>query len=78
MLISVHSGPETLEEAVCDYTVRNIDLYDIENTVREVVHQLNANPIVSYPAECDFTLLNFYVRECAKIGELYFFLKYKF
>lgn len=71
MLLPIHVGPETLDEACADHIVRNLDLYDIEVSVREVVKQLNGNPIVSYPAECDFTLLNCYIRECSRIGLYY-------
>ena len=45
---------------------RNLDLYDVEKTVKEVVRQMEANPIISFPAECDFTLLNGFIREVAK------------
>ena len=69
MLLPIHTGPESIEEACCDYIIRNLDLYDIEVTVKEVVKQMNGNPIISFPAECDFTLLNFYIRECARIGK---------
>ena len=46
--------------------LRNLDLYDVEKTVKEVVRQMEANPIISFPAECDFTLLNGFIREVAK------------
>ena len=49
---------------------RNLDLYDVEKTVKEVVRQMEANPIISFPAECDFTLLNGFIREVAK-GTVY-------
>jgi len=68
MLLPIHVGPETLDEACTDYIVRNLDLYDIETSVREVTKQMNSNPVISYPAECDFTLLNYYIRECARIA----------
>ena len=46
----------------------NLDLYDVEKTVKEVTRQMGTNPIISYPAECDFTLLNSFIREVAKIA----------
>ena len=49
-----------------DVCFRNLDLYDVEKTVKEVVRQMEANPIISFPAECDFTLLNGFIREVAK------------
>lgn len=48
------------------FCLRNLDLYDVEKTVKEVVRQMEANPIISFPAECDFTLLNGFIREVAK------------
>merc|ERR1711970_79663 len=68
LLLPIHAGPETLDEAVADYIVRNLDLYDVEKTVKEVIRQMEANPIISYPAECDFTLLNGFIREVAKVA----------
>lgn len=68
LLLPIHSGPETLDEAIADYIVRNLDLYDVEKTVREVTRQMGLNPVISYPAECDFTLLNSFIREVAKIA----------
>jgi len=68
LLLPIHSGPETLDEAVADYIVRNLDLYDVDKTVKEVTRQMGTNPIISYPAECDFTLLNSFIREVAKIA----------
>jgi len=68
LLLPIHSGPETLDEAIADYIVRNLDLYDVDKTVKEVTRQMGTNPIISYPAECDFTLLNSFIREVAKIA----------
>jgi len=68
LLLPIHSGPETLDEAVADYIVRNLDLFDVEKCVREVVRQMDGNPIISYPAECDFTLLNSFIREVSKVA----------
>ena len=47
---------------------RNLDLYDVDKTVKEVTRQMETNPIISYPAECDFKLLNSFIREVAKIA----------
>ncbi len=32
-LSSAHIGPESLEDAVVDYIVRNLDLYDVQTSV---------------------------------------------
>ena len=47
---------------------RNLDLYDVEKTIKEVVRHMDGNPIISYPAECDFTLLNGFIREVTKVA----------
>ena len=33
ILSPIHSGPGSLEEAVTDYIVRNLDLYDVDKSV---------------------------------------------
>ena len=33
LLAPIHSGPGSLEEAVTDYIVRNLDLYDVDKSV---------------------------------------------
>ena len=33
LLSPIHGGPSSLEEAVSDYIVRNLDLYDVEKSV---------------------------------------------
>ena len=33
LLSPIHSGPGSLEEAVTDYIVRNLDLYDVDRSV---------------------------------------------
>jgi len=68
MLIPIHAGPETLDEACNDYCVRNLDLYDVEGTIKDVLKQMNTNPVISFPAECDFSLLRHYIREAATIA----------
>ena len=73
MLIPIHAGPETLDEACNDYCVRNLDLYDVEGTIKDVLKQMNTNPVISFPAECDFSLLRHYIREAATIGKLNYY-----
>merc|ERR1712131_307848 len=68
MLIPIHAGPETLDEACNDYCVRNLDLYDVEGSIKDVLKQMNTNPVISFPAECDFSLLRHYIREAATIA----------
>jgi len=68
LLLPIHSGPLTLEEAVSDYCVRNLDLYDVEKSIDEVVKAMDVNPKISFPAECDFNLLSPFIREVCKVA----------
>jgi len=67
-LAPLHTGPELLSEAVEDYVVRNQDLFDIESCVRDVVRYMDNNAVISHPAECDFMLINAYIREACQIA----------
>ncbi|KAG9331169.1 hypothetical protein JZ751_019922, partial [Albula glossodonta] len=77
-LSPTHLGPESLEDAVVDYIVRNLDLYDVQASVnasnggvslrsvlppQEVISSMNLNPKIALPAELDFTLLSSFIRE---------------
>merc|ERR1712002_1223400 len=53
-LSPIHNGPEALEDAVTDYIVRNLDLYDVEKSVDDVIRSMNVNPKISFPPECNF------------------------
>ncbi|KAJ8397508.1 hypothetical protein AAFF_G00437840 [Aldrovandia affinis] len=63
-----HPGPETLEDAVVDYIVRNLDLYDVQASVNEVIDSMNVNPKISFPAEVDFMLLSGFIREVCQVA----------
>ncbi|KAG5275711.1 hypothetical protein AALO_G00123700 [Alosa alosa] len=63
-----HFGPETLEDAVMDYIVRNLDLYDVQASVNDVINAMNVNPRISFPAEVDFVLISSFIREMCRIA----------
>ncbi|KAJ8277113.1 hypothetical protein GJAV_G00071610 [Gymnothorax javanicus] len=63
-----HLGPETLEDAVVDYIVRNLDLYDVQASVNEVISAMSVNPKISFPPEVDFTLLSGFIREACQVA----------
>ncbi|XP_041913997.1 mitochondria-eating protein isoform X1 [Alosa sapidissima] len=63
-----HFGPETLEDAVMDYIVRNLDLYDVQASVNDVINAMNVNPRISFPAEVDFVLISSFIRETCRIA----------
>ncbi|CAK8686405.1 unnamed protein product [Clavelina lepadiformis] len=68
LLSPIHSGPGSLEEAVTDYIVRNLDLYDVDRSVEDVIRAMNVNPKISFPPECEFILLSPFIREVCKVA----------
>ncbi|NXB68418.1 MIEAP protein, partial [Struthidea cinerea] len=58
-----HVGPEPLEVAALDYIARHKDLYDVCQSIQEVVCSMNVNPKIPYPPEVDFFLIRTLIRE---------------
>ncbi|XP_028658896.2 mitochondria-eating protein-like [Erpetoichthys calabaricus] len=58
-----HIGPESLDSAVMDYIIRNIDLYDVQSSVNDIIHAMDVNPKISFPPEVDYNLINNFIRE---------------
>ncbi|NXE32127.1 MIEAP protein, partial [Ptilorrhoa leucosticta] len=58
-----HMGPEPLEVAALDYIARHKDLYDVCQSIQEVVCSMNVNPKIPYPPEVDFFLIRTLIRE---------------
>ncbi|NWY13156.1 MIEAP protein, partial [Aphelocoma coerulescens] len=58
-----HVGPESLEVAALDYLARHKDLYDVCQSVQEVVCSMNVSPKIPYPPEVDFFLIRTLIRE---------------
>ncbi|KAG7259880.1 hypothetical protein CRUP_021525, partial [Coryphaenoides rupestris] len=67
-LSTTHVGPETLEEAAVDYVVRNLDLYDVQTSVNDVINAMNVNPRISFPPEVDFSLVSSLIRETCRLA----------
>ncbi|XP_072244833.1 mitochondria-eating protein [Leuresthes tenuis] len=67
-LSSSHFGPESLENAAVDYIVRNLDLYDVQASIDEVINAMNVNPRISYPPEVDFVLISAIIRETCRVA----------
>ncbi|KAJ0032202.1 hypothetical protein NQD34_002283 [Periophthalmus magnuspinnatus] len=65
-LASTHFGPESLEDAAVDYIVRNLDLYDVQASVNDVINAMNVNPRISFPPETDFVLISTLIRETCR------------
>ncbi|KAK7919303.1 hypothetical protein WMY93_010587 [Mugilogobius chulae] len=67
-LASTHFGPESLEDAAVDYIVRNLDLYDVQSSVNDVINAMNVNPRISFPPETDFVLISTLIRETCRVA----------
>ncbi|XP_029002776.1 mitochondria-eating protein [Betta splendens] len=63
-----HFGPSSLEDAAVDYIVRNLDLYDVQASVNDVINAMNVNPRISFPPEVDFVLVSALVRETCRVA----------
>ncbi|XP_034036750.1 mitochondria-eating protein [Thalassophryne amazonica] len=63
-----HYGSGNLEDAAVDYTVRNLDLYDVQTSVNDVISAMNVNPCLSFPPEVDFVLISGLIREMCKVA----------
>uniref|UniRef100_A0A665TH59 Mitochondria-eating protein n=1 Tax=Echeneis naucrates TaxID=173247 RepID=A0A665TH59_ECHNA len=63
-----HYGPESLEDAAVDYIVRNLDLYDVQDSVNSVINAMNVNPRISFPPEVDFAFISTLIRETCRVA----------
>nr|XP_046248748.1 mitochondria-eating protein [Scatophagus argus] len=63
-----HFGPESLEDAAVDYIVRNLDLYDVQASVNDVINAMNVNPQISFPPEVDFVLISALIRDTCRVA----------
>ncbi|XP_010870505.2 mitochondria-eating protein isoform X1 [Esox lucius] len=63
-----HLVQETLEDSVVDYIVRNLDLYDVQASVNDVINVMNVNPRISFPPEVDLVLISSFIRETCRVA----------
>ncbi|XP_029285831.1 mitochondria-eating protein [Cottoperca gobio] len=66
--LSPHFELESLEDAAVDYIVRNLDLYDIQASINDVINAMNVNPRISFPPEVDFVLISTLIRETCRVA----------
>ncbi|MBN3278421.1 MIEAP protein, partial [Polyodon spathula] len=67
-LSPTHIGQESLDDAVLDYIVRNLDLYDVQSSINDVIRAMNVNPKISFPPEIDFILISSFIREMCRLA----------
>ncbi|XP_068176160.1 mitochondria-eating protein [Antennarius striatus] len=63
-----HFGPESLGDAAVDYIVRNLDIYDVQASVNDVINSMNVNPRISFPPEVDFVLIGSLIRDVCRMA----------
>ncbi|XP_015249788.1 PREDICTED: mitochondria-eating protein [Cyprinodon variegatus] len=66
--LSSHIGPESLEDAAVDYIVKNLDLYDVQSSVNDVINAMNLNLQISFPPEVDLSLISDLIRETCRVA----------
>ncbi|KFO26463.1 Mitochondria-eating protein [Fukomys damarensis] len=63
-----YKGLNDFENAVMDYVVCHLDLYDSQSSVNDVIRAMNVNPKISFPPEVDFCLLSDFIQEICCIA----------
>ncbi|XP_072800251.1 mitochondria-eating protein isoform X2 [Vicugna pacos] len=61
-------GSNDFEDAVLDYIICHLDLYDSQSSVNDVIRAMNVNPKISFPPEVDFCLLSNFIQEICCIA----------
>ncbi|XP_036097090.1 mitochondria-eating protein [Molossus molossus] len=61
-------GSNDFEDAVSDYIICHLDLYDSQSSVNDVIRAMNVNPKISFPPEVDFCLLSNFIQEICCIA----------
>uniref|UniRef100_A0A8C7B7Z8 Mitochondria-eating protein n=1 Tax=Neovison vison TaxID=452646 RepID=A0A8C7B7Z8_NEOVI len=62
------AGSNNFEDAVSDYIICHLDLYDSQSSVNDVIRAMNVNPKISFPPEVDFCLLSNFIQEICCIA----------
>ncbi|XP_007180858.1 mitochondria-eating protein isoform X2 [Balaenoptera acutorostrata] len=63
-----YAGSNDFEDAVLDYIICHLDLYDSQSSVNDVIRAMNVNPKISFPPEVDFCLLSNFIHEICCIA----------
>ncbi|ELV12646.1 Mitochondria-eating protein [Tupaia chinensis] len=67
-LTPTYAGSNDFENAVMDYIICHLDLYDSQSSVNDVVRAMNVNPKISFPPEVDFCVLSDFIQEICCIA----------
>ncbi|XP_054646951.1 mitochondria-eating protein [Dunckerocampus dactyliophorus] len=67
-LSAFHFGPESLEDTILDYIVKNQDLYDVQTSVDDVLSAMNLNPQIASNAKANLDIISPLIREACKVA----------
>ncbi|XP_053778270.1 mitochondria-eating protein isoform X3 [Desmodus rotundus] len=63
-----YGGSNEFDDAVSEYIICHLDLYDSQSSVNDVIRAMNVNPKISFPPEVDFCLLSNFIQEICCIA----------
>ncbi|XP_036990693.1 mitochondria-eating protein [Artibeus jamaicensis] len=63
-----YAGSNEFDDAVSEYIICHLDLYDSQSSVNDVIRAMNVNPKISFPPEVDFCLLSNFIQEICCIA----------
>uniref|UniRef100_A0A3Q3W2K3 Mitochondria-eating protein n=1 Tax=Mola mola TaxID=94237 RepID=A0A3Q3W2K3_MOLML len=63
-----HFGPESLDDAAVDHIVRNLEVYDIQASVNNVISAMNVSPRISFPLDVDLVLISALIRDTCRVA----------
>uniref|UniRef100_A0A8C5T214 Mitochondria-eating protein n=1 Tax=Malurus cyaneus samueli TaxID=2593467 RepID=A0A8C5T214_9PASS len=63
-----HSEPPPLDVAVLDYIIYHKDVYDVFESVHEVICAMDMNPKISYPPVVDFVVITTLIKELCAVA----------
>nr|XP_057929860.1 mitochondria-eating protein [Doryrhamphus excisus] len=67
-LSAFHFGPESLEDTILDYIVKNQDLYDVQTSVDDVLSAMNLNPHIASIPKANLDIISPLIRETCKVA----------
>ncbi|XP_069779191.1 mitochondria-eating protein [Narcine bancroftii] len=63
-----HHGPESLDDNVMTYIIRNLDLYDVQSSINDVIRSISVHPKISILPEVDLILISSFIREICRVA----------
>ncbi|XP_061834576.1 mitochondria-eating protein [Nerophis lumbriciformis] len=67
-LAAIHPGPESLEDTILEYMVKNQDLHDVQSSADDVVSAMKLNPCIACISKVNFDLIRPLIIETCKLA----------